>query len=858
MSHSLWGDTLLAAVLRARSLSGWLAALLTHLTEMSRPQRLVVVQWQQRQPQLYAEYDGNHCSLSIDQPPQQLVQPLPLQEIMPLALAGELQVVVLESCGSHCLVVPLTLDDDQPAALCLCLNSAPSTQLLALLTTLQRPLADTLALMVGLERLQQLRQQSAGPSRLIDLQPLIDNAPGLIAVKDLSGNLLMVNRRFEQLKAPAPEQMVGANLFKLFAKERASIYWHNDLEVLRQRRPLEFEEDAEHADGSIHTYLSMKFPLFDSSGEIWALGVVSFDITSRKQAEQQLRESEQRLRVLLRHAPDAILIFDVDQQRYIDANRTAERLFGLSRDALLALGPDALSPPVQADGKDSQQQRQRFIEQTLKGEAPRCEWQYRHADGHLISCETAFVTLPMGRRRIVRESLIDVSSYKSAEQQLREQEKRLAHLAHHDHLTGLPNRLLLQDRLNHSLAVARRHGNRVGLMLFDLDKFKEVNDTLGHDIGDQYLIAIAKRLRHSLRAMDTAARIGGDEFVVTVESFSVVEDLARIAQKLLEQLNEPLKLGGHDFNPALSIGISIFPDDASDAETLLKHADIAMYRAKEAGGHQFRLYTGLLGQHHRHSAQLEHDLHQAVALQQLALVYQPVVDLISGRVTSLEALLRWHHPQRGQLYPREFLPLAEENGTIWEIDRWVVRQLHSQWQQWRNGDTPLPRLSLNLSTHQSLQRQTLRLLDDLLAEQPEFAQVLDLEMGEQLLLDGSDETERLLRQLAARGVSLTIDEFGCGCMSLLRLQQLPVTRVKLSTALIGRLPTGRSEAAMVCGLLAMAHQLGLKTVAKGVEREEQRQFLQAQGCDEVQGHLLTKALQPAECGHWLNPAASLH
>ncbi|MBQ1782367.1 MAG: EAL domain-containing protein [Gammaproteobacteria bacterium] len=857
MRHGLWGETL-TNVLRARSLSSWLAEVMAVLSPLAQPQRLVVVQWQQHQPLIYGDHDGANCTLIIDQPPRQLSPPLPLQEIMPLADTGEPQVIRLESCGRQCLVVPLTLSADAPTVLCICLPQDASPELLALLIHVQRPLSDTFALMVELERLQQLRQQSAGPTRLIDLQPLIDNAPALIAVKDLSGNMLLVNRRFEQLKAPAPDQMVGANLFKLFAKERASVYWHNDLEVLRQRRALEFEEDIEHVDGSIHTYLSMKFPLFDNSGEIWALGTVSFDITSRKQAEQQLRESEQRLRVLLRHAPDAILIFDVDQQRYIDANRTAERLFGLSRDALLALGPVALSPPVQADGKESQQQRQRFIDQTLKGEAPRCEWQYRHADGHLISCETAFVTLPMGRRRIVRESLIDVSSYKCAEQQLREQEKRLAHLAHHDHLTGLPNRLLLQDRLNHSLAVARRHGNRVGLMLFDLDKFKDINDTFGHDVGDQYLVAIAKRLRHSLRAMDTAARIGGDEFVVTVESFSMVEDLARIAQKLLELISETLQLAGQDFNPALSIGISVFPDDASDAETLLKHADIAMYRAKEAGGHQFRLYTGLLGQHHRYSAQLEHHLHQAVALQQLSLVYQPVVELVSGRVTSMEAQLRWHHPQRGQLYPHEFLPLAEDNGTIWEIDRWVVRQLHSQWLQWRNGDAPLPRLSLNLSTHQSLQRQTLRLLDDLLAEQPEFAQVLDLEMGEQLLLDGSDETERLLRQLAARGVSLTIDEFGCGCMSLLRLQQLPVSRLKISTVLIGRLPSGRSETAMVCGLLAMARQLGLKTVAKGVEREEQQQFLLAQGCDEMQGNLLTKALLPGDCGRWLTPAAPLH
>ncbi len=524
---------------------------------------------------------------------------------------------------------------------------------------------------------------------------------------------------------------------------------------------------------------------------------------------------------------------------------------------MLRLSPEELSPPLQQDGQNSAELRQKQILIACRGEAPRFEWQYRHSDGRLLNCEVAFVTLPMGNRRILRESLIDIGRYKSAERQLREQEKRLAHLAHHDSLTGLPNRLLLYDRLSHSLEIARRNGGRVGLMLFDLDKFKEINDRLGHDAGDQYLVTVAKRMRQPLRAMDTAARIGGDEFVVTVEGFNVLEDLAHIASKLLDQIGQPLTLAGQEFAPGLSIGISVFPDDASTPETLLKHADIAMYRAKEAGGRQFRFYTGVVGQFHQNTAQLERDLRHVIERQELQLVFQPVVDLASGEITCLEALLRWHHPRRGVLVPADFLPLAEDNGVIWEIDRWVINQLFEQWQQWQQ-QASMPRLALNLSTHQLQQQQTLRTLDELLSQQPAFAQLLDIEMNDQLLMDSSDVTEHLLRCLTAKGVRLAIDDFGCGCMPLGRLQQLPISHLKLSTKMVGRTPDGRGESAMVCGILAMAHSLGLHCVAKGVEREAQRQFLLQHGCREAQGHLLAKPQTATDCLSWLGPHPHLH
>ncbi len=339
-----WG-LLLSSAVRARSLEHWLTLLFSAFSHQLPLTRLVVIQWQQRQPRLIAEYDGLHCHCSNDTPMAQPQIVLPLDEILPIASGADMHILALESSASACLVVPLTLDSDTPTALCLCGASEPSGQLLTVMTSLQRPLADTFFLMLELERLSELRKRSQHQhgSSIIDLQPLIDNAPALIAVKDLTGKVLLANRRFELLKTADDEPIVGANLFKVFGKEQASQYWHNDLAVLQQRRPMEFEEQVEYADGSVHTYLSMKFPLFDSEEEIWALAVVATDISDRKQAEQQLRESEQRLRVLLRHAPDAILIYDIDQQRYIDANRTAEQLFGLSRETLLRFIPCTLS-----------------------------------------------------------------------------------------------------------------------------------------------------------------------------------------------------------------------------------------------------------------------------------------------------------------------------------------------------------------------------------------------------------------------------------------------------------------------------------------------------------------------------------
>ncbi len=853
-----WG-LLLSSAVRARSLEHWLTLLFSAFSHQLPLTQLMVVQWQQRQPRLIAEYDGTHCYCSNEAP---LVQPqlaLPLDEILPIANGADMHILALESSASTCLIVPLTLDADTPTALCLCGASEPSGQLLTIMTALQRPLADTFFLMLELERLSELRKRSQHQhgSSIIELQPLIDNAPAMIAVTDLTGKMLFTNRSFDLIKTINGESAAGANLFKAFSKEQASQFWHNNLTVLQQRKPMEFEELVEHADGSLHTYLSMKFPLFDSDNEIWALAVVATDISDRKHAEQQLRESEQRLRVLLRHAPDAILIYDIDQQRYIDANRTAEQLFGLSRETLLQLSPDDLSPLLQQDGQNSAELRQKQIKIACRGDAPRFEWQYRHNDGRLLNCEVAFVTLPMGNRRILRESLIDIGRYKSAERQLREQEKRLAHIAHHDPLTGLPNRLLLYDRLSHSLEVARRNGSRVGVMLIDLDKFKEINDRLGHDAGDRYLTTVAKRMRQPLRAMDTAARIGGDEFVVTVECFNVLDDLAHIASKLLDQIGQPLTLNGQAFSPGLSIGISVFPDDANNPEALLKHADIAMYRAKEAGGRQFRFYTGTIGHFHQHSAQLERDLRDVTTRDELQLVFQPVVDLASGEVTCLESLLRWHHPRRGVLVAADFLPLAEDNDMIWEIDRWVINQLFEQWQQWHH-QSPMPRLALNLSTHQLQQQQTLRALDELLAQQPEFAQILDIEMSEHLLMDGSDATEHLLHSLAAKGVRLAIDDFGCGCMQLARLQKLPISHLKLGSKIINRVPEARGENAMVCGILAMAHSLGLHCVAKGVERDAQRQFLLEYGCREAQGYLLAKPQIAADCQSWLAPHPQLY
>ncbi|WP_169260716.1 bifunctional diguanylate cyclase/phosphodiesterase [Aromatoleum diolicum] len=425
----------------------------------------------------------------------------------------------------------------------------------------------------------------------------------------------------------------------------------------------------------------------------------------------------------------------------------------------------------------------------------------------------------------------------------KQQEAAMWHQANFDPLTGLANRSLLQDRLERALAQARRQGGKVGLMFLDLDGFKWINDSLGHDVGDELLIDVARRIKACVRDEDTVARLGGDEFTVVVHDLHEqhdLEDLRAISEKLVSALREPFLLGNARHHVSASVGITVFPDDGEDVQTLLRNADIAMYKAKQAGKNRAQFYAHHMQADALARMRLEADLRVAVEQQAFVLHYQPIVDAVSGQLVGAEALIRWHHPQRGMVPPIEFIPVAEDCGLIVPIGEWVLREALRQSRQWRKAGYPVLRLAVNVSGVQFREPGLPELVRELVPESGSEREHVMLEITESVLMDGSEEAEARMREINAHGLGYSLDDFGTGFSSLSYLKRFPVDIVKIDRSFVRDCPDDRNDASLVEAIINMAHSLDLRVTAEGVETVEQREFLRALGCDYLQGYLLGK------------------
>ena len=441
--------------------------------------------------------------------------------------------------------------------------------------------------------------------------------------------------------------------------------------------------------------------------------------------------------------------------------------------------------------------------------------------------------------------------------QRKKAEERLAYLAQYDPLTGLANRALFQDRLQQAVARAERSEGQLALLFVDLDRFKAVNDTLGHACGDVLLREVAGRMEARVRKSDTVARLGGDEFAVILEGISEAEDAARVAQDMQRRFSEPVLLGGYEVPAPASIGIAMWP--ASGGDGLLKDADAAMYRAKRQGGNRHQFYTEEMNVQATARLTLERDLRRALQDEQFVLYYQPQVDLSTGRVIGAEALLRWRHRDRGLVSPGEFIPILEESRLINPVGRWVLGAACRQGRSWREEGMPSLRISVNLSARQFGRRD---LADDIagaLAEGGMEQENLELEITESLLMEDPETAlgtlERLRTELG--GVGISIDDFGTGYSSLYRLKALPVQRIKIDRSFIQGIPDDPGDEAIASAVIRLAHDLGLGVVAEGVETAEQLEFLRDRGCDEAQGFLFGKAVPADEFAALLEHNLSL-
>ena len=433
-------------------------------------------------------------------------------------------------------------------------------------------------------------------------------------------------------------------------------------------------------------------------------------------------------------------------------------------------------------------------------------------------------------------------------------DERIEYLASHDSLTSLPNRETFNELLHYAIEAAHRHARQFAVLFIDLDRFKVINDSLGHDAGDILLVEIARRLRQALRSSDVVARLGGDEFVVILEETAESDDVERIAGNLLSVLSQPFQLSGHECHTTASIGIAMYPSDGADVQTLTKNADMAMYLAKEDGKNGFRFFTKEIKTQSIERLTLETALRRALERNQFALHYQPKVDMATGQITGVEALLRWTHPDLGVLSPMQFIPLAEETGLIVPIGRWVLKEACAQNMAWqRRGLRPIS-MAVNLSPRQFVDEQLLQDIDEALVASGMSPVLLQLEVTESMVMRNVSQAVKVLDSIQSRGIRLAIDDFGTGYSSMSLMKQFPIDTIKIDRSFVRDLPQDSEDQAIAQAIISMGKALGMTVVAEGVETTEQETFLRNHACDEMQGYLVSKPLPPQQMADLLRSA----
>jgi len=545
-----------------------------------------------------------------------------------------------------------------------------------------------------------------------------------------------------------------------------------------------------------------------------------------------LHANDEAFRALVQHLQDIITVHDTQGITLYESPSTS-RLLGYPPGALVGRIPfDSIHP------KDLPRARAAFGK-LLQGDPPKTpiEFRFRHAKGHWIHLEALGNNLldHPGIRGVVITSR-DVSERKKAE-------KQAQYLSQHDVLTGLPNRLLMQDRLHQAIIQARRGGGVVALMFIDLDRFKTVNDSFGRVIGDALLKQVAERLRDCLRDTDTVARLGGDEFIIMIPDAATAQVVGEVAQRVLSEFSRPFSDADQEMYVSASIGISLFPRDGSDPDELVKHADRAMYSAKDSGRNMYRYFTEDLNHEVREKVMLESGLRRAIDRGELLLFYQPTIDLHTKQLIGAEALVRWQHPTMGLISPAKFIPVAEESDLIFRLGEWVLRAACKQLRAWQQEGFRLP-VAVNVSARQFRDPKLADLVVAVMADSQVDPRLVEIELTETAIMQDARASILTLERLKSRGVSISIDDFGTGYSSLSYLKRLPLDTLKIDQSFVRDIATDNNDAAIVRAIIGLARSLGIKVLAEGVEDDTQLSFLNNYGCNYGQGFLFGRPLVP--------------
>ena len=674
-------------------------------------------------------------------------------------------------------------------------------------------------------------------AQLERFRALLDFAGEMVLLVTLpDGAIIDANTAVADALGQPVETLIGCRLHQLGLRRAADLIAALNHDAAGGEAPIRRLEDAvDSPTGALPIDLTYRTATLESRRYGVLLGC---DARPRLAAEARMRLAER----VFAESGEGIMILDA-QGAILEVNHAFEVITGYRQAEAVGQHPKML---LTSGYHPAEFYQQMWV--TLQGQG---HWQgeiwNRRKNGEIYP-EWLSVSAIRNQTGIVRNYVAmfsDISSIKASEAQRKADEARIQHMAHHDFLTGLPNRFLLNDRFGQMQAVAERSQTRFALLFIDLDRFKNINDTLGHTVGDLLLCVVARRLLALVRAVDTVSRQGGDEFIVLLGGITGPQDAGHAAHKLVRALGEPCVIENHELTVTPSIGIAISPDDGNDLDTLLKHADLAMYDAKHQGRNMFQFFRPALNARMLDLLLLENQLRQALRRDEFELFYQPQIDLATDRIIAFEALVRWRHQERGLVSPADFIPLTEETGLILPLGHWVLQEACRQAAVWRSGPWPEIRIAVNLSAVQFRQADLVDQVRRALTSAGVTPDALELEVTESVVMQDAEATIQTLQNLRAMGVTLAIDDFGTGYSSLAYLKRFPVNTLKVDRSFVQDIEDDPDAAAICAAVIGLAHNLRLDVVAEGVETVEQRAWLRAAGCRIGQGFLLGKPLPAA-------------
>jgi diguanylate cyclase (GGDEF)-like protein/PAS domain S-box-containing protein len=680
---------------------------------------------------------------------------------------------------------------------------------------------------------EQLKLQSA----------VLEAAANAIVITDFEGTIVWANHAFTAMTGYSKEEALGNNLRLLKSGEQPESYYAELWSTISSGKVWQGEIVNRRKDGTTYTEEMTITPVSRDVGNPADRYFIAIkqDITERKRAEEELYRAHQMLQTILNTIPQRVFWKDRNCT-YVGCNRAFATDAGLNNPAEIIGKSDF--DLVWSETAEVYRTDDKLVMEQGSAKLGYEEMQDR-ADRGRVWLRTS--KLPLWDREGKVIGVIgtyeDITARKLAEE-------RVQYLAYYDALTGLPNRTLLQDRLAKALAGARRRKDKVAILFLDLDRFKDINDSLGHSVADLLLQEVAERLKTWAREQDTVARVGGDEFLIVLTGLKDVADAAVATERIVNLMTAEFVVQGHSLSIGCSVGISIFPEHGADGETLIKNADAAMYSAKDNGRNNFRCFTADMNAQVVERLTLENSLRLALDKKELFLVYQPQMDIATGRITGLEALLRWQHPDLGLVPPDKFIRIAENSGLIVPIGEWVVRTACRQARKWQDEGLPAVSVAVNVSAIQFRQDGFCELIRRVLHETGLAPQYLELELTESLLLANANLMLSVVQELKAIGVTLAIDDFGTGYSSFSYLRQFRVSKLKIDRVFIRDVAVNPDDAAIE---ISMAKSLHLKVIAEGVEDEAQMSFLRAHQCDEIQGYYFSKPLAVDKVADKLRP-----